>query len=177
MGLPLDLYAEEIISHYEHPHNRGEIKNPSISVHEYNPTCGDDITIYLDIEKDKIKDVKFSGVGCAISIASASMLTDFVKGKSRKYGLAYRNRASRNRSRPCKAEVCNPIAQDSEGSRLHVSAQGSRQKHKRAVMEEAFDSDAGARVVVLLQSILFLGKKKGGLSNKYFLRLQIIPYF
>jgi nitrogen fixation NifU-like protein len=84
MGLPLDLYAEEIISHYEHPHNKGEIKNPSISVHEYNPTCGDDITVYLDIEKDKIKDVKFSGVGCAISIASASMLTDFVKGKSLK---------------------------------------------------------------------------------------------
>jgi nitrogen fixation NifU-like protein len=82
MTLALDLYAEEIISHYEHPHNKGEIKNPSISVHEYNPTCGDDITIYLEVDKNKVKDVKFSGSGCAISMASASMLTDFIKGKS-----------------------------------------------------------------------------------------------
>ena len=79
--MPLDLYAEEIISHYEHPHNKGRIDSPSISVHEYNPTCGDDITVYLDIEQGRIKDVKFSGSGCAISMASASMLTDFIKGK------------------------------------------------------------------------------------------------
>lgn len=80
--MPIDLYVEEIISHYEHPHNKGEIKNPSISVHEYNPTCGDDITIYLDISNNKIKDVKFGGSGCAISMASASMLTDLIKGKN-----------------------------------------------------------------------------------------------
>ena len=55
---------------------------PSISVHENNPTCGDDITIYLDIEDGKVKDVKFSGTGCAISMASASMLTDAIKGMS-----------------------------------------------------------------------------------------------
>jgi nitrogen fixation protein NifU and related proteins len=80
--LPLDLYAEEIISHYEHPHNKGEIKDASISLHENNPLCGDDLTIYLKIIKNKIEDVKFSGSGCAISMASASMLTDFIKGKS-----------------------------------------------------------------------------------------------
>jgi nitrogen fixation NifU-like protein len=79
--LPIDLYAEEIISHYEHPHNKGSMDKPSISVHEYNSACGDDITIYLDIEKGKIKNVKFSGSGCAISMASASMLTDSIKGK------------------------------------------------------------------------------------------------
>jgi nitrogen fixation protein NifU and related proteins len=78
----VDLYAEEIISHYEHPHNKGEMKTPSISLHEFNPTCGDDITMYLEISKGKITDVKFSGNGCAISMASASMLTDFIKGKS-----------------------------------------------------------------------------------------------
>jgi len=76
------MYAEEIIAHYEKPHNKGEIKDPSISLHENNPLCGDDLTIYLKIEKNKIEDVKFSGVGCAISMASASMLTDFIKGKS-----------------------------------------------------------------------------------------------
>lgn len=80
--MPLDLYAEEIIAHYERPHNKGEIKNPSISFHENNPLCGDDITMYLKIEKNKVEDVKFGGSGCAISMASASMLTDFVKGKT-----------------------------------------------------------------------------------------------
>lgn len=80
--MPIDIYAEEIIAHYEKPHNKGEIKNPSISMHEHNPLCGDDITMYLKISKDKVEDVKFSGTGCAISMASASMLTDFIKGKS-----------------------------------------------------------------------------------------------
>ena len=75
------MYAEEIISHYEHPHNKGVMKNPSISVHEHNPLCGDDLTIYLEIEKGSVKDVKFGGNGCAISMASASMLTDEIKGK------------------------------------------------------------------------------------------------
>lgn len=80
--MPIDIYAEEIISHYEHPHNKGEIKNPSVSLHEHNPLCGDDLTMYLKIENGKIEDVKFNGAGCAISMASASMLTDFIKGKS-----------------------------------------------------------------------------------------------
>jgi nitrogen fixation NifU-like protein len=80
--LPIDIYAEEIITHYEKPHNKGEIKNPSISMHENNPLCGDDVTIYLNVENNKITDVKFKGSGCAISMASASMLTDFIKGKS-----------------------------------------------------------------------------------------------
>lgn len=80
--MPIDIYAEEIIAHYEKPHNKGEIKNPSVSVHEYNPICGDDMTIYLKIDKDKVEEIKFSGSGCAISVASASMLTDFVKGKT-----------------------------------------------------------------------------------------------
>jgi nitrogen fixation protein NifU and related proteins len=80
----MDLYAEEIIAHYEKPHNKGEIKDASISVHENNPLCGDDMTIYLKINNDIITDVKFSGSGCAISTASASMLTDFIKGKNLK---------------------------------------------------------------------------------------------
>jgi nitrogen fixation protein NifU and related proteins len=80
--LPIDIYAEEIIAHYERPHNKGELKNPSVSMHEHNPLCGDDITIYLKIDHNKIEDVKFNGTGCAISMASASMLTDLIKGKT-----------------------------------------------------------------------------------------------
>lgn len=78
----MNIYAEEIIAQYEHPHNKGKITNASSSFHEYNPTCGDDITVYLDIKDGKLKEVKFDGQGCAISIASASMLTDEVMGKS-----------------------------------------------------------------------------------------------
>jgi nitrogen fixation NifU-like protein len=78
--MPSDIYAEEIIAHYEHPHNKGKIANANEIVHEYNPTCGDEITLYLKVEGDKIKDVKFEGTGCAISMASASMMTDEVKG-------------------------------------------------------------------------------------------------
>lgn len=80
--MPIDIYAEEIIAHYEKPHNKGEISDPSTSMHENNPLCGDDITVYLNIKDNIITDVKFDGSGCAISMASASMLTDFIKGKS-----------------------------------------------------------------------------------------------
>ena len=76
------MYAEDIIANYEHPHNKGKLDNPSISMHNYNPLCGDEITMYLKIDNGKIADVKFEGTGCAISMATASMLTDFVKSKS-----------------------------------------------------------------------------------------------
>jgi len=78
----MDLYAEEIISHYEHPHNKGVLKQADASMHEHNIVCGDDITIYMKIKENVIDDIKFDGSGCAISIASASMLTDYAKGKS-----------------------------------------------------------------------------------------------
>jgi nitrogen fixation protein NifU and related proteins len=78
----MNIYAEEIISQYEHPHNKGKIEKPTTSFHEYNPTCGDDITVYANIRDGKVNDIKFDGNGCAISIASASMLTDEIKGKS-----------------------------------------------------------------------------------------------
>lgn len=76
----MDIYAEEIVSHYEHPHNRGVMESPSASFHEFNPLCGDDITVYLKISNGMIEDAKFDGTGCAISVGSASMLTDMLKG-------------------------------------------------------------------------------------------------
>ncbi len=77
----MNIYAEEIISHYEHPHNKGKIDRASASFHEYNPTCGDDITVYMSLKGGKVSEAKFDGNGCAISIAAASMLTDEIKGK------------------------------------------------------------------------------------------------
>ncbi|MCL5430622.1 MAG: iron-sulfur cluster assembly scaffold protein [Candidatus Marsarchaeota archaeon] len=77
----MDLYAEEIVSHYEHPHNKGKPRDANTNYHEYNPLCGDDITIYLKIEGGIVKSASFDGTGCAISVGSASMLTDLLKGK------------------------------------------------------------------------------------------------
>ncbi|MEM3841162.1 MAG: SUF system NifU family Fe-S cluster assembly protein [Candidatus Micrarchaeaceae archaeon] len=82
MGEIENLYMEDIISNYEHPHNKGQIKDASAEFHGHNPVCGDDIRMYITVKDGKISDVKFEGDGCSISMASASMLTDFIKGKS-----------------------------------------------------------------------------------------------
>jgi len=76
----MDMYREEILDHYKHPHNLGHLDKPDAMVEEGNVTCGDRIVMEIAVDKKKIVDIKFSGEGCAISQASASMLTDKVKG-------------------------------------------------------------------------------------------------
>jgi len=76
------IYRENIIDHYKNPHNKGEIVDADIKFTENNPLCGDVITINLKLNDNKVSDVKFSGVGCAISQSAASMLTDEIKGKT-----------------------------------------------------------------------------------------------
>ena len=76
-----DLYRDEILEHYRRPHNFGTLAAPD-AVHEgANPLCGDRITLMLAIEDETVREVAFTGRGCAISQASASMLTDEIKGK------------------------------------------------------------------------------------------------
>lgn len=77
----MTIYREIILDHYRKPHNFGRLKSPSHSGTLTNPLCGDEITIDVLVHQGKIKDIKFFGKGCAISQASASMLTDFAKGK------------------------------------------------------------------------------------------------
>jgi nitrogen fixation protein NifU and related proteins len=77
-----DMYREQILEHAKHPHNFGSLAAPSLSHEEYNPLCGDKVRIDLLIEEDVIADVAFSGRGCAISQASASLLTDELRGKT-----------------------------------------------------------------------------------------------
>lgn len=79
-----DFYREEILEHYTHPHNYGTLDNADISHEENNPLCGDQVRfdIQLDNDGQTIKVVRFSGVGCAISKASASMLTDLIIGQT-----------------------------------------------------------------------------------------------
>lgn len=79
-----EMYKENILDHYKHPHNKREIKECTSSFHDLNPLCGDELTLYLvvDSSKSKIVDVAFTGHGCAISQAAISLLTDELKGKS-----------------------------------------------------------------------------------------------
>jgi nitrogen fixation NifU-like protein len=76
-----DIYREIILDHYRNPRNKGKLPDADISTHDSNPLCGDEIDIHMKIFGDKITDVKFEGRGCAISQASASMLTEMVINK------------------------------------------------------------------------------------------------
>ena len=77
------LYQEMILDHYRRPRNKGEIENPDDTIVMKNPLCGDEITIQVRYDGDSVSDVGFSGRGCSISQASASMMTQLIKGKSR----------------------------------------------------------------------------------------------
>jgi nitrogen fixation NifU-like protein len=77
-----DLYREVILEHYKHPHNAGTLDAPDISHEEHNPLCGDRVRIDLQVADGVITDVRFKGRGCAISQASASLLTDELLGKT-----------------------------------------------------------------------------------------------
>lgn len=77
-----DLYAENILENYKNPQNKGILKNPDIVVSESNPLCGDVVSVYLKFRDARVFDISFMGSGCAISQASASILSEFVKDKS-----------------------------------------------------------------------------------------------
>jgi nitrogen fixation NifU-like protein len=78
-----DLYREIILDHYRSPRNRGELPiPPAHKVEGFNPLCGDEVILYLDVEDGTVTDVKIGGQGCSISQASTSMMSAAVKGKS-----------------------------------------------------------------------------------------------
>jgi nitrogen fixation NifU-like protein len=77
-----DFYRQNILDHYQNPRNFGTLDKPDISAEDSNPLCGDKIRIDLLVKNGTIEDVRFSGVGCSISRAAASMLTEEVKGKT-----------------------------------------------------------------------------------------------
>jgi nitrogen fixation NifU-like protein len=78
-----DLYREIILDHYRSPRNRGELPTPPAVVAQgHNPLCGDEITVYLQLDGDTVSDVKVGGQGCSISQSSASMMSQAIKGRS-----------------------------------------------------------------------------------------------
>ena len=76
----MDIYREIILDHYKNPRNFGHLTKPDAKVEEGNVTCGDRIIIEIAVKNGTLEDIRFSGEGCAISQASASMLTEKVKG-------------------------------------------------------------------------------------------------
>jgi len=77
-----DVYTEIILDYYKYPRNKGKVTNPDIVFKDTNPLCGDVIEMSIRVNSNHIKEIKFEGNGCAISQASASLLTDMVQGKS-----------------------------------------------------------------------------------------------
>ncbi|MCZ0703265.1 nitrogen fixation NifU-like protein [Natronobacillus azotifigens] len=75
------LYRQVIMDHYKNPRNRGSLEDDALTIDMNNPTCGDRIQLHLSIEDNHVKDAKFEGEGCSISLSSASMMTQVIKGK------------------------------------------------------------------------------------------------
>ncbi|HEY2493210.1 MAG TPA: SUF system NifU family Fe-S cluster assembly protein [Paenibacillus sp.] len=77
-----DLYRRVIMDHYKTPRNKGTFEEGAVTINLNNPTCGDKITLQIKLEDGIVQDAKYSGDGCSISMSSASMMTDAVKGKT-----------------------------------------------------------------------------------------------
>lgn len=78
-----DLYRDVIVDHNRNPRNFGKLEPADAHADGHNPLCGDRLTLYVNLDGDRLTNVKFEGNGCAISVASASLLTEAVKGKTR----------------------------------------------------------------------------------------------
>jgi len=86
------LYQEMILDHYRRPRNKGKLDNPDATAEMRNPLCGDEIDLHVNFSGDALAELKFSGRGCSISLASASMMTQIVEGKSASEVDAIRSR-------------------------------------------------------------------------------------
>jgi nitrogen fixation NifU-like protein len=81
------LFQDIILEHYKRPRNKGALANPTVDVTMNNPTCGDAVHLFLDIDDGVVRDVSFEGEGCSISQSSISMMTQILKGKPVEEGL------------------------------------------------------------------------------------------
>ncbi|RLC85890.1 MAG: SUF system NifU family Fe-S cluster assembly protein, partial [Chloroflexi bacterium] len=77
-----NLYREHILDHYHHPRNKGTLENADISCELDNPVCGDVVRLDVRLEDGRVSEARFDGRGCVISMASASMLTEEIRGKT-----------------------------------------------------------------------------------------------
>ena len=107
-------YSDKVMDHFMHPRNMGEIENPSGVGEVGNPACGDVMRLYLKIEDGKIVDAKFKTFGCGAAIASSSMTTEMIKGKSIDEALEISNKAVAEAlgGLPPAKEHCSVLAED-----------------------------------------------------------------
>lgn len=77
-----ELYQEIILEHNRHPRNKRPLEHPTCCAQGYNPSCGDNISVFISVKDDAIQDITFDGEGCAISQASASLMTEYLHGKT-----------------------------------------------------------------------------------------------
>ncbi|MCK4296972.1 MAG: Fe-S cluster assembly scaffold protein NifU [Candidatus Marinimicrobia bacterium] len=89
----MEAYSEKVMDHFRNPRNVGEIENPDGIGHVGNPLCGDIMELYIKVEDNTIVDAKFKTFGCGAAIATSSMVTELVKGKSIDEALAISNKA------------------------------------------------------------------------------------
>ncbi|MCK4447836.1 MAG: Fe-S cluster assembly scaffold protein NifU [Candidatus Marinimicrobia bacterium] len=89
----MEAYSEKVMEHFRNPRNVGEIENPDGIGHVGNPLCGDIMELYIKVEDNTIVDAKFKTFGCGAAIATSSMVTELVKGKSIDEALAISNKA------------------------------------------------------------------------------------
>ena len=80
MELAEDMYKEELLEHYREPQNYGKIEDADVQYRDFNPVCGDEVEVFINVKDNKVEDIKFTGKGCAISQAAASIVTEHIKG-------------------------------------------------------------------------------------------------
>lgn len=122
------MYSEKVMDHFTNPRNVGEIKDANGVGQVGNPVCGDIMRIYLKVEDDVIKDVKFKTFGCGAAIATSSMVTEMVKGKTLDEAMAITNKAvaeALDGLPPVKMH-CSNLAADA----LHAAIEDYRQKQQ-----------------------------------------------
>lgn len=123
------MYTEKVMDHFTNPRNVGEIENPDGMGEVGNAKCGDIMRIYLDIEGDIIKDVKFKTFGCGAAVATSSMVTEMVKGKTIDEALVISNKAVAEAlgGLPAVKMHCSNLAADA----LHAAIQNYKDKQEK----------------------------------------------
>ena len=124
------MYSEKVMDHFENPRNVGEIQDANGVGQVGNPTCGDIMKIYLTVEDNIIKDIKFKTFGCGAAVATSSMVTELAKGKSLEEALELSNAAVAQAlgGLPPKKMHCSNLAADA----LHEAIKDYQEKHKSA---------------------------------------------
>jgi nitrogen fixation NifU-like protein len=127
------LYSEKVMEHFKNPRNVGEIENPDGVGHVGNPVCGDIMELYIKVKDGIIVDAKFKTFGCGAAIATSSMITEIVKGKSLKEALRISNKtvAEALDGLPALKMHCSVLAEDALKSAIEDYLSKSKEKENK----------------------------------------------